>query len=62
MAYMTDEEADILDEELTLTIPELGPNGEGFFSEKGYQMIALDKSTARRLVHWVLRRHIKVKR
>jgi len=31
MAYMTDEEADILDEELARTIPELGPNGEGFF-------------------------------
>jgi len=47
MAYMTDEEADALDIELTRTIPELGPNGEGFFSEMGYQMIALDKSTAR---------------
>lgn len=44
---MTDEEADALDEELTCTIPELGPNGEGFFSSKGYQIIALDKSTAR---------------
>jgi len=31
MAYMTDEEADALDNELTRTIPELGPNGEGFF-------------------------------
>ena len=47
MAYMTDEEADALDEELTRIVPELGPNGEGFFSEKGYQMIALDKNTAR---------------
>jgi hypothetical protein len=28
---MTDEEADALDEELTRTIPELRPNGEGFF-------------------------------
>jgi hypothetical protein len=47
MAYMTDEEADALDEELTRTIPELGPNGEGFFSGKGYQIIALDEGTAR---------------
>ena len=47
MAYMTDEEADALDEELTRTVPELGPNGEGFFSGKGYQMVALDKNTAR---------------
>jgi len=47
MAYMTDEEADALDEELTRIVPELGSNGEGFFSGKGYQMIALDKDTAR---------------
>jgi hypothetical protein len=47
MAYMTDEEADALDEELTRTIPELGPNGVGFFSGKGCQMIALDETTAR---------------
>ena len=45
VAYMTDEEADALDEELTVTVPELGPNGEGFFSGNGYQMIALDKDT-----------------
>jgi hypothetical protein len=44
---MTDEEADALDEELTRAIPELGPNGEGFFSGKGYQIIALDEGTAR---------------
>jgi hypothetical protein len=30
---MTDEEADALDEELTRTIPELVPNGEGFFRQ-----------------------------
>jgi hypothetical protein len=35
MSYMTDEEADALDEELTRTIPELGPNGEGFFPVRG---------------------------
>jgi hypothetical protein len=44
---MTDEEADALDEELTRTIPELGPNGEGFFSGNGYQIITVDECTAR---------------
>jgi hypothetical protein len=47
MAYMTDDEADALDEELTRTVPELGPNGEGFFSGNGYRITALDDSTAR---------------
>ena len=47
MAHMTDEEADALDELLTKTTPKLGPNGTGFFSSKGYQMIALDEDTAR---------------
>jgi hypothetical protein len=44
---MTDEEADALDELLTRTTPKLGPNGTGFFSSKGYQMVALDEDTAR---------------
>ncbi|MCL1912019.1 MAG: ribbon-helix-helix domain-containing protein [Leptospirales bacterium] len=47
MARMTDEEANALDELLTRTTPKLGPNGTGFFSSKGYQMIALDEETAR---------------
>jgi len=47
MAHMTDEEADALDELLTRTTPKLGPNGTGFFSNKGCQMIALDEETAR---------------
>ena len=47
MAHMTDEEADALDELLTRTTPKLGPNGTGFFSSKGCQMIALDEDTAR---------------
>ena len=47
MAHMTDEEADALDELVTRTTPKLGPNGTGFFSSKGYQMIALDEDTAR---------------
>jgi hypothetical protein len=44
---MTDAEADALDEELTRTIPELGPNGEGFFSAQGRRIIAVDEDTAR---------------
>jgi hypothetical protein len=47
MAMMTDEEADALDELMTRTDLTLGPNGTGFFSSKGYQMIALDEDTAR---------------
>ena len=47
MTQMTDEEANALDELLTHTTPKLGPNGTGFFSGKGYQMIALDEETAR---------------
>ncbi|MDR3304012.1 MAG: hypothetical protein LBS86_06335 [Treponema sp.] len=47
MADMTDEEYDALDELLTRTVPKLGPNGTGFFSSKGFQMIAVDEPTAR---------------
>jgi hypothetical protein len=47
MAMMTDEEADALDELMTHTDLKLGPNGTGFFSKKGYQMVALDEDTAR---------------
>ena len=31
---MTDEEYDALDEELTRTVPKLGPNGTGFISQR----------------------------
>jgi hypothetical protein len=47
MAMMTDDEADALDELMTSADLKLGPNGTGFFSDKGYQMIALDEDTAR---------------
>jgi hypothetical protein len=49
MADMTDEEYDELDELLTRTVPKLGPNGTGFFSSQGFQMIAVDEPTARYL-------------
>ena len=47
MAIMTDEEADALDEVMTCADLKLGPNGTGFFSSKGCQVIALDEDTAR---------------
>jgi predicted Fe-Mo cluster-binding NifX family protein len=47
MKDMTDEEYDALDERLTKTVPTLGPNGEGFFSKKGVQVVSLDGETAR---------------
>jgi hypothetical protein len=31
---MTDEEYDALDEELTHTVPKLGPNGTGWISQR----------------------------
>jgi len=47
MAMMTDEEADALDELMTRADLKLGPNGVGFFSNKGHQVITLDEDTSR---------------
>ena len=47
MRDMTDEEYKALDERLTKTVPTLGPNGMGFFSQKGFQVVGLDESTAK---------------
>ena len=47
MRDMTDEEYDALDERLTNTVPTLGPNGTGFFSRKGFQIVGLDESSAK---------------
>ena len=47
MRDMTDEEYDALDERLTNNIPILGPNGNGFFSRKGFQVVGIDENTAR---------------
>ena len=38
---MTDEEYDALDEELTRTIPKLGPNGTGFISQREMRLLGL---------------------
>jgi hypothetical protein len=40
---MSDEEYDALDEELTATVPKLGPNGTGFLSQREAHMMGLDK-------------------
>jgi hypothetical protein len=47
MRDMTDEEYDALDERLTSAVPTLGPNGTGFFSRKGFQVVGLDENTAK---------------
>jgi hypothetical protein len=47
MAIMTNEEADALDELMTHADLKLGPNGVGFFSNRGYQVITLDEDTSR---------------
>jgi len=47
MRDMTDEEYEALDDRLTETVPTLGPNGTGFFSRKGFQVVGLDEKTAK---------------
>ena len=47
MKDMTDEEYYALDDRLTNTVPKLGPNGNGFFSRKGFQVVGLDENTAK---------------
>jgi hypothetical protein len=47
MRDMTEEEYAELDKRLTDTVPTLGPNGTGFFSRKGFQVVGLDENTAR---------------
>jgi len=49
MRDMTDEEYAALDKRLTDTVPTLGPNGTGFFSRKGFQIVGLDEKTAQML-------------
>ena len=49
MPDMTKEEYEALDERLTTTVPILGPNGTGFFSRKGFQVVGLDENTAKLL-------------
>ena len=47
MRDMSEEEYAALDKSLTDTVPTLGPNGTGFFSRKGFQVVGLDETSAR---------------
>ena len=47
---MTDEEYDALDEELTRTIPKLGPNGTGFLSQREIRISGLSNITVNYLL------------
>ena len=47
MADMSKEEYEALEERLTNNVPTLGPNGTGFFSRKGFQVVGLDENTAK---------------
>jgi len=42
---MTDEEYDALDEELTRTVPKLGPNGTGFLSRREMRLLGFSNLT-----------------
>ena len=52
MAYtdMTDEEYDALDEELTRTVPKLGPNGSGWLSQRELRISGLKNMTIQYLL------------
>jgi len=47
---MTDEEYDALDEELTRTVPKLGPNGTGFLSQREMRFLGLTNLTVNYLL------------
>jgi len=42
---MTDEEYDALDEELTRTVPKLGPNGSGWLSQRELRLMGMSNMT-----------------
>jgi hypothetical protein len=42
---MTDEEYDALDEELTRTVPKLGPNGSGWLAQRELRLMGMSKMT-----------------
>lgn len=47
---MTDEEYDALDEELTRTIPKLGPNGTGFLGQREMRSLGFTNLTVNYLL------------
>jgi len=42
---LTDEEYDALDEELTRTVPKLGPDGTGWLAQRELRLMGLSKMT-----------------
>jgi hypothetical protein len=42
---LTDEEYDALDEELTRTVPKLGPNGTGWLEQRELRLMGLSNMT-----------------
>ena len=47
---MTDEEYDALDEELTRTVPKLGPNGTGWLAQREMRLLGLTNLTVNYIV------------
>jgi hypothetical protein len=47
---MTDEEYDALDEELTRTVPKLGPNGSGWLEQRELRLLGMSKMTVNYLM------------
>jgi hypothetical protein len=42
---MTDEEYDVLDEEMTRTVPKLGPNGTGWLEQRELRLMGMSNTT-----------------
>jgi hypothetical protein len=49
-ADMTDEEYDALDEELTRTVPRLGPDGSGWLAQRKLRLMGMSKMTVNYLL------------
>ena len=47
---MTDEEYDALDEELTRTVPKLGPNGTGWLEQRELRLLGFSNETVNYLM------------
>jgi hypothetical protein len=47
---MTDEEYDALDEELTRTVPKLGPDGSGWLAQRELRFLGLQNRTVNYLL------------
>ena len=54
---MTDEEYDALDEELTRTVPKLGPNGTGWLSQREMRLLGFTNLTLNYLMAKAMANH-----